>query len=339
MKMQMFREGARLQYQALIPRIVDNTGPLAFEEKVTDEFLKEVTKKGGVNVQLEKRRLLAIVAKPGSFRTCLKVAEILDLIGLEGTSRGTRRTRLARSTGFGRSIYLGAEMFDSKDLSRLSIGQMFLFLRKFVEFEKEWKGGWAFKLLEICGESWAEENDLIKRFCEYFTVFKHLSSRSKHHRIFPRIQWLYDLNLFQMDNRNNERWYKRSERGDGAYRLWKMHFVNIPFRDLLGLYYRTEDEVNESNTDFEEEFPKFYSEVRNHIPVEKLPLVAIEVLINLFAIKKAMEGYILSEAYFLSSLHALQSEGKASLLTSPSDRVRGFNLNGTIYKLVSLKRK
>ena len=341
MRIQMYREGARLQYQALIPRIVDETGPLAYEEKVTNEFLKEVTKEGGMNMQLKKRDLPAIVSKPGSFRTCLKVAEILDLISLEGTSRGMKKHRLARNTSFGRSMYLCAKLFDSKDLSSLSTSQKFLFLNKIVEFEKEWRGGWVFKLLEICGsgELWVKEEVLIKKFCDSVAVLKKLSSRSKHHRVFPRIQWLYDLDLLLMEHRNNKRWYKRSEKGDEAFKLWKKHFVNIPFRDLLKLYYEIENEVNDSNTDFEKEFPEFYIKIKNQISVEILPSIAIEVLINLFTIEKAIRGHILSKEYFLNALHELQINDIISLSTSPSDRMHGFNIGGTTYKLVSLKEK
>lgn len=337
----MYREGSRLQYLALIPRIVDEEGPLAFEEKVTDVFLKEVNKNGGINEQLRKKNMLAVISKQGSFRYCLKVAEILGLIKLEGTSKGRIRRQIIRNTSFGRSVYLSNKLFHFYIDNILTPAQKLLFLKKFFDFEKEWKGGWIFYLLEICNYngSWIEETELINTFSDNFAFFKTLSPRSRHHRIFPRIQWLYDLDFLIVDHNGRNRYYQISQKGKEALGLWRKQSYNISFDEISKIYYKIFDEVNVTNTNFKEEISDLYIKIKEQIPIDKLPSISIEVLYNLLIIKKASQGYIMRFEYFLDELHKLHLKGVLNLLTSPSNRMEGVLINNTVYKLVQLKNE
>lgn len=100
------------------------------------------------------------------------------------------------------------------DFPKLNIFEKILFLKRLLELDELWDGNWISCIFSCIPENeYRDEKEIIKDVSIAIPQLKNLKPRTKEHRIFPKLQWLVDLELVEVLEKTNKRGYKLSQSG------------------------------------------------------------------------------------------------------------------------------
>lgn len=276
LKLSLYREGSRLWYISEIANILKDV------KKMHEVFLSERL------IKSSRQRGLPYcsggIKSKGTAWGYINNAVSLGIIRSEGTWKGTVKARMLTLTCLGEALSLIEEVNGKRlDFPKLTMFEKILFLKRFLELDDLWNGNWIYCIiLRVPENEYREEKEIIKEVSDVIPQLKNLKPRTKEHRIFPKLQWLVDLELIEVIEKNSERSYKLSQCGSILKKIKNQSaFINRHYTTIAQTYNLEKKPTKDIESLVMEIFNRFglSGNQSNLIPVPLLRYVTCTVLL------------------------------------------------------------
>jgi len=338
-------EGSRLHYFTILTRLVNEYRGRAIEDIISKNLAKIAEK------DYKKLDKMGLIGKIKSERTVwgyINNAQTLGLIKAKGSSRvkkGGVRRRFLSLTAFGEAI-CASHLIErpKKDNIFLNDFEKILYFRRFLEIDEEWNGKWFLIIFsQISIDNFIDENILLKKIAissglnELYT-----SHATLRHRIIPKLQWIYDLELVEL--RKKERGYRLTKQGYVLAELirkkgQKWIFKN-PYRSISKCYGYCKDVTTSFSlfSAFQDSLKTIYEKLQSlyERPPKYLNISTVRYLVctNLL-----LRGFLIEDYDFDSFILQLKKKGLIDLASSPRREIteKGIVHNGQLFNLILVK--
>jgi len=206
-KLSLYREGSRLWYMSEIANILRDSKKM-HEVFLSDRLIESSKQKGLIHC-------IGGIKSKGTAWGYINNAVSLGIIRSEGTWKGTIKARILTLTCLGEALSLTEEVNGKRlEFPKLNMFEKILFLKRFLELDELWNGNWIYCIIMRVPENeYREEKKVIEEVSGMIPQLKNLKPRTKEHRIFPKLQWLVDLDLIEVEEKGTQRSYKLSQSG------------------------------------------------------------------------------------------------------------------------------
>jgi len=317
----LFREGARLHYLTILALTIWRLSGHAYED-IVSKRLADIGKQ-----EYEKLASLKLLGKIKSERTVwgyIGNAETLGLVVTSGRSTVTKghvRARYLSLTAFGEALSYLHETSGAPPASpELLDTEKMLYFKRFLEIDQQWKGQWFSKVVSTLPENeFLEQKVLVPLIADATGLSEKYSPSGVIHRVVPKIQWLYDLDLVGVDETRTR--YGLTGKGtrfrDNQKAAWDVnsHYACIAY--AYGLRTNRADEETVRNT-----LRSVYGTLASLY--ERPPrYVAIATLRYLLGTLLLAQGYVLEDTAFDAVVLRLRELGQVDLTPSPPTAAKG----------------
>jgi hypothetical protein len=256
LKLSLYREGNKLWYMSEIANI------LKVHRKMHEIFLAENL------IELSRQKGLFYcnggIKSKGTAWGYINNAVSLGIVRSEGTWKGTVRARVLTLTCLGEALGL-VEVVNGKrlDFPKLNMFEKILLLKRSLELDDLWDGTWIFCIISCIPENeYRYEKKIIEDVSVMIPQLKNLKPRTKEHRIFPKLQWLVDLELVAIREKSDKRCYKLSQSGCIFKKIKNQ-------QHLLGRHYAIIAEIYNLKREAHVDIEKSVTEIFNRLTLSR----------------------------------------------------------------------
>lgn len=333
----LFREGARLHYLSSLVEIVWNLYGHAYED-VVSKRLAEIGRR-----DYPKLMRMKLVGKIWSDRTVWDYvgnAEAIGLVLTSGRSRVTRggvRARYLSLTAFGEAVaFVRKTSAAHVDLPKLRGSEKLLYFKRFLEIDRIWDGLWFGKFLSAVPDSeFVDRRDLINRIAEATGLKQVYTPSAVAHRVSPKIEWSYDLDLIDVDQ--TRRQYKLTEKGARFLQYQKGYAdPELEYETMAKTYDiitkpAETDTIQNTVSSVYQQLTSLYNSPPHYVSVATMRYLVGTLLLT--------RGRIVNDTSFDSAILEMRRSGQVDLTPSPPTSAIGEPIveSGERFDLMSVR--
>jgi len=340
-------EGSRLHYFTILAKLVNEYRGRAIEDVISKHLAKIAEQ------DYETLNKMGLIGKIKSERTVwgyINNAQTLGLIRAKGASRvkkGGVRRRFLSLTAFGEAIcasHLIETEESKKDNIILSNSEKILYFKRFLEIDKEWNGKWFINIFfNIPVDNFIDENTLLKKIAVTSGLDRlYTSQATLRHRIIPKLQWIYDLKLVELQKK--ERKYRLTKQGYVFAELTKKKgqkwiFKN-PYQSISECYGFCKSIISSFSlfSAFQNNLKAVYNKLQSlyERPPKYLNLSTVRYLV---CTSLLLRGFPIEDYDFDSFILQLKKKGVIDLASSPQIEIaeKGIVYDGQLFNLILVK--